>query len=123
MFKEIHQDNDLDGDLAFDEGRTFDLRSTIGKSIDLPAEVLGADFSQVHDRILDQEFFSVLIRPSTSDIETDDWRTRRRDREKALVPYLGKRLVCVCIQLPGIVYTIEIDPKVDKVVHWEWQST
>lgn len=123
MFKEIHQDNDLDGDLAFDEGRTFDLRSTIDKSIDLPAEVLGADFSQVHDRILDQEFFSVLIRPSTSDIETDDWSTRRRDREKALVPYLGKRLVCVCIQLPGVVYTIEIDPKVDKVVHWEWQST
>jgi len=46
---------------------------------------------------------------------------RRQRRKKALMPYLDQRLVCVCIRLPGVIYTIEIGPETEKVVHWEWQ--
>ena len=122
MFRELRRDNYSDGNLAFDENRTFDLRSIVKESIDLPAEVLSADFSHIHDRMLDQKIISGLINPSTSEIETGDWSKRCHDRKEALMPYLDKRLICVCIQLPGVVYTIEIDPGAEVVIHWEWQS-
>ena len=123
MFKQLGKDNYSGGDLAFDENRTLELRSIVEKSINLPAEVLSADFLHIHDRILNQKIFSGLIEPSTSETETGDWNTRYRHRIKALMPYLDKRLVCVCIRLPGVVYTIEIDPGAEEVIHWEWQST
>ena len=121
MLNEIRRDNCFDDDLAFDENRTSDLRCIIAESIDLPDEVLRADFSHIHDRILDQDILSGLISPSTTDAKTGDWTKRRHDREKALIPYLGRRLVCVCIRLPGVRYTIEVDPEADMVIHWEWQ--
>ena len=122
MFKELGGDNYADGNLAFDDNRTLDLRSIVEKSTDLPAEVLSADFSHIHDRILDQEIFSGLITPSISGTETSDWSKRCDRRKEALMPYLSQRLICVCIRLPGVVYTIEIDPDAEEVIHWEWQS-
>ena len=32
------------------------------------------------------------------------------------------RLICVFIRLPGVIYTIEIDPGTEEVIHWEWQK-
>lgn len=122
MFKELGKDNYSDGDSAFDDNRTLHLRSILKESIDLPAEVLGVEFSHIHDRILDQKIFSELINPANSETETDDWSKRCHNRKQALMPYLDQRLVCVCIRLPGVVYTIEIDPGAEKVIHWEWQS-
>ena len=122
MFKELGDDNYANGNLAFDDNRTSDLRSIIQESIDLPAEVLGADFSHVHDRILDQRTISDLIKPSTSGTETSDWSKRCHRRKEALMPFLDQRLICVCIRLPGVVHTIEIDPEAEEVIHWEWQS-
>ena len=122
MFKELGGDNYTDGNLAFDDNRTLDLRSIVEKSTDQPAEVLSADFSHIHDRILDQKTISDLIMPSTSGTQTSDWSKRCGRRKEALMPYLGKRLICVCIRLPGVVYTIEIDPGAEEVIHWEWQS-
>ena len=122
MFKELGQDNYANGNLAFEETRTLDLRSIVEKSIDLPAEVLSADFSHVHDRILDQKIISGLTTPSSSETEALEWSERYHRRREALTPYLDKRLICVCIRLPGVLYTIEIDPGADEVIHWEWQS-
>ena len=122
LFKERRQDNYSDGNLAFDDNRTLDLRSIIHASIDLPTEVLGADFSHVHDRILDQKTISDLIKPSTSGTDSGDWSKRCHRRKEVLMPYLDQRLICVCIRLPGVIQTIEIDPQAQKVIHWEWQS-
>ena len=54
-------------------------------------------------------------------------RSRHPLRQQTQLPFpmnnfLDQRLTCVCIRLPGIVYTIEIDPRAEKVIHWEWQS-
>ena len=122
MFKEQAEDKYTNINLGCDENRTFDLRSVVEKSIDLPAEVLSADFSYFHDRILDQTVYSSLTTPSSSETETLEWSERYHQRRQALTPYLDKRLICVCIRLPGIVYTIEIDPGAEEVIHWEWQS-
>ncbi len=122
MFKEPAEDNHANGDFASDENRTLDLRTIIEKSTDLPAEVLSADFSHIHDRILDQKIISRLIKPSTSKTEIGDWSKRCHRRKEALMRYLDQRIVCVCIRLPGVVYTIEIDPAAEKIIHWEWQS-
>ena len=122
LFKELRQDNYSNGNLAFEEDRTLDLRSIVGESIDLPTGVLDANFSHVHERILDQKTISDLIKPSTLGNETGDWSKRCHRRIEALMPYLDQRLICVCIRLPGVVYTIEIDPGAEKVIHWEWQS-
>ncbi len=122
MFKELGGDNYADGNLAFDDNRTLDLRSIVEKSTDLPAEVLSADFSYIHDRVLDQTVYSSLTTPSSSETETLEWSERYHQRREALTPYLDKRLICVCIRLPGVVHTIEIDPETEEVIHWEWQS-
>ena len=122
LTKELAEDNYKNGNLAFDENRALDLRSIIKESIDLPAEVLRADFSHVYDRILDQTVYSSLTTPSSSETETLESSERYHRRREALTPYLDKRLICVCIRLPGIVYSIEIDPAAEKVIHWEWQS-
>ena len=68
MFKELDRDNYSDGDSAFDENRTLHLRSILKESIDLPAEVLGVEFSHIHDRILDQKIFSELLNPANSNV-------------------------------------------------------
>ncbi len=122
MFKQLGKDNYSDGDSAFDENRTLHLRSILKESIDLPAEVLSVEFSHIHDRILDQKVFSEMLKPPTSGTEAGDWSKRCDRRKEALMPYLDQRLICVCIRLPGVVYTIEIDPRAKKVIHWEWQS-
>ncbi len=122
MFRELRRDNYSDGNLAFDENRTFDLRSIVKESIDLPAEILSADFSHINDRILDQKIISDLIKSSGPETGTGDWTKRYYHRKEALMPYLDKRLICVCIRLPGVAYTIEIDPGAEEVIHWEWQS-
>ena len=122
LFKELRQENYSNGNLAFEEDRTSDLRSIVEESINLPTAVLDADFSHVHERILDQKTISDLIKPSTLGNETGDWSKRCRRRKEALMPYLDQRLICVCIRLPGVVHTIEIDPEAEQVIHWEWQS-
>ena len=122
MFKELPQDNYSNDNRAFDDNRTLNLRSIVEESIDLPAAVLNADFSHIHDRILDQKIISGLMNPTTSESETGDWSKRCHRRKEALMPYLDKRLICVCIRLPGVLYTIEIDPGANEVIHWEWQS-
>jgi phosphoribosyl-dephospho-CoA transferase len=63
-----------------------------------------------------------LIKPSTSETENGDSYERRQRRKKALMRYLDQRLVCVCLRLPGVIYTIEINPETEEVVHWEWQT-
>ena len=122
MFRELSKEDYADGNLDVHDFGTVNLRSVVKESIDLPAEVLSADFSCIHGRILDQKIIAGLTKPSASESENGGCSKRCRRRKKALTPYLDKRLICVCIRLPGVLCTIEIDPGAEKVIHWEWQS-
>ena len=96
------------------------LRSIMSASAKLPPTVIAARFSKIYDRILDNQTIAAVTDPSSFAQEDADERCRQR--KEALVPYEGKRLVCVVISLPGVFYTVEIDPSLRKVVHWECQA-
>jgi len=93
------------------------LRSVMRATTGLPSVVIEANFSHVVDRVLDEVSIAALTDPTTHPGRISD--ERRNKRKKALAPYSGKRLLAVLVNLPGVLYTIEIDPLSEKVVHWE----
>lgn len=99
------------------------IRRIIQKCIKLPPDVATAEFTRVDERVLDQRLLSFLVSESASKSNDADWVARQQCRKEALSPYLDRVLICVFIRLPGIHYTIEIDPELERVVHWEWQTT
>ena len=102
---------------------TLDIRGIIRECIELPPDVSSAEFTRVDERLLDRQLLSFLASESAAEIDEADRVVRQQCREGALSPYLGKILICVFIRLPGVHYTIEIDPESELVVHWEWQTS
>ena len=102
-------------------GETLDLRGIIRECIELPPDVSSAEFTRVDERLLDQQLLSFLASESVAESDEADRVVRQQRRNGALSPYLGSILICVFIRLPGVHYTIEIDPESERVVHWEWQ--
>ncbi len=105
------------------EGKSLDIRAIIQDCVELPTDVTNAEPTRVVERILDQQLFSFLISESASQSNDADWAIRQRRREEALSPYIDKILIGVFVHLPGVYYTIEVDPELERVVHWEWQTT
>ena len=101
----------------------LDIRHIINECLDLPSDVSSAEFTRVDERLLDQRLLSILASESAEESDDADPTVRHQCREQALSPYLDKFLICVFIRLPGVHYTIEIDPELERVVHWEWQAT
>ena len=99
----------------------FDLRSVIEQFEELPASVRKAQFARIDGRPLDRELFTQLITQPPLPNSEIGWSTRILKREESLQPYLGQILFCVLIRLPGVQYTVEVDPVAKMVVHWEWQ--
>ena len=100
----------------------FDCAAVIAAFEELPEEVRGARIARVEGRLLDRTLFSHLISqpaPSTKEV---GWSSRILRREESLLPHVGKVLFCALIRLPGVQYTVEVDPLAKTVVHWEWQS-
>ena len=92
------------------------LRST------LPKDVRSTSVSRVFERLIDADEIARLTDPYQVE-EYDSYYTNRiRVRRKALTNYLDSTLTCVLIRLPGVTYTIEIDPISHSIVHWEWQQ-
>ena len=89
----------------------------------LPAVVAEARFTSVVERVVDQGLLDALTLDSACSDRANDWHGRSKRREDALSRYLGQVLICVFIRLPGVHYTIEIDPEIARVVHCEWQET
>lgn len=104
-------------------GETLDIRGIIRECIELPPEVSSAEFTRVDERLLDQQLLSFLASESVPESDEADRVVRQQCRKGALSPYLGRILICVFIRLPGVHYTIEIDPDSERVVHWEWQTS
>ena len=87
---------------------------------EIPETVAVSEFTRVDERVFDEALFRILTdrHPSASISATSPRIIERR--ADALYPYIGRTLVCILISLPGVRYTVEIDPLEKKVVHWEW---
>ncbi len=103
-------------------GESLDIRGIIRECIELPPDVSSAEFTRVDERLLDQQLLSFLASESVAESDEAKRVVRQRCRKGARSPYLDKILICVFIRLPGVHYTIEIDPESECVVHWEWQT-
>lgn len=97
------------------------IRSLIMSCSDLPLQVREAEIARVDERLLDDSLFRILSEDKTADADDQAAQVRVQRRMQALSPYLGRKLICVSIRLPGVGYTIEIDPVDERIVHWEWQ--
>lgn len=100
-----------------------ELRDIIGQFGELPDAVLQVQFTHTNGRILDDYAFAVATCQLKMQGSDEDWAMRLRRRSTSLAQYIGQYLICVFVRLPGIHYTIEVDPDARRVVHWEWQAT
>lgn len=102
------------------DSRDDRLREIILETSKIPEAVAASEFTRVDERNLDDALFRILTdrHPSASISATSPRIIERR--ADALYPYVGRTLVCVLISLPGVRYTVEVDPNEKRVVHWEW---
>ncbi len=104
-------------------GESLNIRGIIRQCIELPPDVISAEFTRVDERLLDQQLLSFLASESVAESDEAERDVRQQCRKGALSPYLGRILSCVFIRVPGVHYTIEIDSESERVVHWEWQTS
>lgn len=107
---------------AYDEDESFDCATVIASFADLPQEVRQARIARIEGRMLDRALFAQLISQPAPSHAKVGWSSRILRREESLLPHVGKILFCALIRLPGVQYTVEVDPLAKTVVHWEWQS-
>ncbi len=102
------------------ESRDDRLREIILETSKIPEAVAVSEFTRVDERVFDDALFRILTdrHPGASIAATSPRIIERR--ADALYPYVGRTLTCILISLPGVRYTVEIDPLDKKVVHWEW---
>ena len=89
----------------------------------LPAVVHSAPIAYSDERLIDDgliEALTVCPDDRTDDPQYIDQLAIRRD---TLSRFKGQRLLCVVVRLPGVIYTLEINPETQTVVHWEWQAS
>lgn len=120
MLRDTSRYNEYDLDETRDKIEEGYLRSIMAGSPKLPPTVVAASLTKIYDRILDDKTIAAVTDPTS--FAHDDAEKQCRLRKKALAAYRGKRLICVLISLPGAFYTIEIDPCLRKVVHWEYRG-
>ncbi len=96
------------------EADFLDIESILRGS-PLPKPAQSASITYVHERVMDSAEISRLC-----GCGTDSDAERLAKRREALATHLGKHITCVLIRLPGVSYTIEIDPISQQIVHWEW---
>ena len=102
------------------ESRDDRLRQIILETSKIPEAVAVSEFTRVDERVFDEALFRILTdRHPGASISATSPRVVER-RADALYPYIGRTLACILISLPGVRYTVEIDPVEKRVVHWEW---
>ena len=122
MFNEQRSATLSEDNSQWHASETLDIRAIIQECSELPPDVTRAELTRVDERIIDRRLLSFLVGQSAPAHHESGWLVRQRCRKDALSPYLGRVLICVFIRLPGIHYTIEVDPELQRVVHWEWQD-
>ena len=98
------------------------LRAIIDKCTEIPPQVRSAEFTRADERVLDESLLKFLTQLQPQGPSDESRAAAMRRRAESLSPYVGHILVCVLITLPGVRYTIEVDPVEERVVHWEWQA-
>ena len=100
----------------------FDCIEVIRAFGELPDDVRNAPVARIDGRLLDRRLLAQLISQPPPPNSEVGWSDRILKREESLMPHLGRVLFCALIRLPGVQYTVEIDPVSKAVVHWEWQA-
>ncbi len=100
----------------------FDCAEVIRGFDELPSEVRTASIARVDSRLFGRDALADLIAQTPPPGCESGWSERVLRREASLKPHVGKFLFCVLIRLPGVRYTVEIDPLERSVVYWEWQA-
>lgn len=102
--------------------READLSAIIRRHGEIPTAVVAAGISHRLDRMLSPALFdAITTQPKISGTDAA-WAKRLHRRKARLKRFVGRRLVCAFIRVPGVHYTIEIDPDSQNVVHWEAQT-
>ncbi len=109
-----------DSDSGHSTNDSLDIESVLLRS-NLPKEVRAAPISYTNERLINASEISRLTEPTLLEKDDPKYIERLRKRRKALSDYLESSLICVLIRLPGVCYTIEIDPVSQSIAHWEWQ--
>lgn len=120
MFESNPSFHNSDSDLDRSAPDSLDIESILHRS-NLPKDVKTALDFQVFERLMDAEEIARLTDPSRFQQDGSEYVERLQVRRKVLGVYLESTLLCVLIRLPGVTYTIEIDPVAQQIVHWEWQ--
>lgn len=122
----MFDDDSMYGEADFDQSSEIrsplDIQAILIRS-DLPEAVKVARITHTCQRLIDANEISRLTDPISLGKEDPVPLEQLSARRKALSPYMGCSLICVCMCLPGAYYTLEIDPISNSVVHWEWQRT
>lgn len=121
MFQERPTTNECPSDSDFETEDSLDVRRIIERS-KLPGGVKVAPLTAVIDRIIDPAEIARLTTDCQPRHDDEQWAARIDLRRQALTRHLGNTLICVLIKLPGIFYTIEIDPNSKSIIHYEWHA-
>ncbi len=109
---------DFDGNSELAD--SFGIESALRKS-NLPRFVKTLPISHTSERIMDANEILRLTELGFYEKDNAERIERLRIRREALKKHQGSTLTCVLIRLPGVLYTIEIDPVNWSIVHWESQ--
>lgn len=88
----------------------------------IPSGVADSEVSHIELRKMTRQLYESLCASSTVPADDDRSSARLAKRRESLRELIGTRLLCAVVPLPGALYTIEVDPRTEAVVHWEWQS-
>jgi hypothetical protein len=98
------------------------LQNLIIATEELPAQVRRANLTRIDERVIDRSLIDKMSEQAAFEGGGDSINKKLERRVAALSPFAGKKLICVSIHLPGVSYTIEVDPERERVVHWEWRA-
>ncbi|NOX68820.1 MAG: hypothetical protein GXP15_06520 [Gammaproteobacteria bacterium] len=98
------------------------LHTLVENCPDIPIQAREADVAHVEDRLFDDSLFRKITENTGQGVTEGSEADSMQRRVESLAPFIGRRLVCMVIRLPGVRYTIEIDPMEERIVHWEWQT-
>ncbi len=99
----------------------FGIQSALRNS-NLPQFVKTLPISQMFERFMDANEILRLTELGFNEKDNAECIEKLRIRREALRKHHGSTLTCVLIRLPGVLYTIEIDPVNWSIVHWELQQ-
>ena len=99
----------------------FGIQSALRNS-NLPQFVKTLPISQLFERFMDANEILRLTELGFNEKDNAECIEKLRIRREALRKHHGSTLICVLIRLPGVLYTIEIDPVNWSIVHWECQQ-